>query len=378
MMKVAHILSYYPGQEGITSFCRGLGTAFKNLEGIEVPIITFRYRPSNFQQNEDGPVVLKYPHRIYHPFDIPQSFLDELDSGKLKLDGAVLHGAYSPQVFSLARALRHRGIPYIFMPHDPYVKELRNHHAFRKFIYWHLCEKWVIRRAAAVQLLSPAHEIPLREQGMKVPVFTVANGCDPSDLIHMAQDARTPGREDTFRIQYLGRMDRNHKGLDLLIIGYAQFLDTIDKDEKIQLVLSGNDWEDRGSLEDLAKSLGLGEKILFTGRLPEHSITIHSRADFCVLTSRFDGFGLTLIEAMMTSRPVLVSREAGIADHVVKANAGFVVDPNPDSIAKGLIDAWESRSQLMQMGQAGHDYVTRELTWQSIAEQSAAAYHEIF
>ncbi|MDB4311061.1 hypothetical protein N9965_01340, partial [bacterium] len=59
-------------------------------------------------------------------------------------------------------------------------------------------------------------------------------------------------------------------------------------------------------------------------------------------------------------------------------NAGFVVDPNPDSIAKGLIDAWENRPQLMQMGQAGHDYVTRELTWQSIAEQSVAAYDRIF
>ncbi|MDB4364237.1 glycosyltransferase, partial [Akkermansiaceae bacterium] len=272
---VAHILSYFPGQEGLTSFCRGLGSAFEKIEGVEVPIISFRGTPARESSGSEPPLI-KFPYRNRHPFDLPPAFLAALDSGELELEGAVLHGTYSPQVFALARALHRRKIPYIFMPHDPYVSKLQRHKAFRKFIYWHLCEKWVIQHAAAVQLLSAAHERPLRERGMKVPVFTIANGCDPSDLVHLSQDTRTPGREDTFRIQYLGRMDRNHKGLDLLIRGYAQFLGFIGKDEKIQLVLSGNDWEDRGFLEDLAESLDLGEKILFTGRLPEHSITIHS------------------------------------------------------------------------------------------------------
>ena len=164
-MRIAHILSYYPGQEGLTSFCRGLGTAFGDIEEIEVPIITFRSKPPKNPELEQGPLLVRFPHKNRHPFDLPRKFLTSLDSGELRLDGAVLHGTYSPQVFALARVLYKRGIPYIFMPHDPYVEKLRKHHAIRKYVYWHFCEKWVIANAAAVQLLSASHESTLRELG---------------------------------------------------------------------------------------------------------------------------------------------------------------------------------------------------------------------
>jgi len=142
MKRVAHILSYFPGQEGLTSFCRGLGRAFEELEGIEVPVITFRGKPPR-NPSEANPPLIKFPHQRRHPFQLPDRFLEALDTGELELDGAVLHGTYSPQAFALARALQKRAIPYIFMPHDPYVAELVNHLALRKWAYWHVCEKWV-------------------------------------------------------------------------------------------------------------------------------------------------------------------------------------------------------------------------------------------
>jgi len=266
MKKVAHILSYYPGREGLTSFCRGLGLAFEGVKNWSVPIISFRGRATRNERARE-PDVIKFPHFAKHPFQLPRKFLEALDQGNLQLDGAVLHGTFSPQVFALARALKKRGIPYIFMPHDPYVDELLKHHAFRKRVYWHLCEKWVITNATAVQLLSASHEEALRELGVKTSTFVVANGCDPSELKHLPEKVRVPGGEQDFRIQYLGRMDRNHKGLDLLIRAYALFLRDLGGDALVKLVLSGNDWHDRGYLENLAESLGLGDRIEFTGRL---------------------------------------------------------------------------------------------------------------
>jgi len=173
-------------------------------------------------------------------------------------------------------------------------------------------------------------------------------------------------------------MDRNHKGLDLLIEGFALFLKEFGKEVPVKLILSGNDWYDRGGLEKFADSLGLGEKVEFTGRLADHSIAIQSRADLCVLASRFDGFGLTLVEAMLAGRPVLVSSRAGIAEQVAKAGGGFVVEPNVKSISKGLGEAWNLKSELATMGQRAQDYVTNYLTWKDIAEQSAEAYRKYF
>jgi len=378
MKGVAHILSYYPGQEGLTSFCRGLGTAFNELEGVEVPIITFRHKPPKSGEAKNGPLLLSYPCKKRHPFHIPKSFLNALDDGGLVLKGAVLHGAYSPQVYALARALKRRNIPYIFMPHDPYVKKLRRHHGVRKFMYWHLCEKWVIKNAAALQLLSSSHEAPLRELGCKTSVHTLPNGCDPRDLKMMGPETRRPGCSEDLVIQYLGRMDRNHKGLDLLIRGYAQFLDMIPEESKVKLVLSGNDWVDRGFLESLAEDLNLGNRIQFTGRLKDHSVAIHSRADMSVLCSRFDGFGLTIVEAMLSGRPVLVSSEAGIADFVSEAEAGFVVEPNECEIQKGLMTAWEKRDELAGMGERGQRYVIENLTWEKVARRSMVIYKKAF
>lgn len=377
-MTVAHILPFYPGQEGLTSFCRGLGSACANGGGIDVPVITFRDRPSRFEETGGGPPVIKFPYRRRHPFDLPAEFLAALDSGALKLDGAVLHGTYSPQVFSLARALYNRKIPYIFMPHDPYVRMLRRHHAIRKFFYWHLCEKWVIEHAAAVQLLSAAHEGPLRELGCKVPVYTLANGCDPADLGRIGANPKIPGEGEDFTIQYLGRMDRNHKGLDLLIQGFAGFVSGLSNEEQVKLVLSGNDWEDRKYLESMAIDLKLGDRIQFTGRVKDHSVAVHSRADLSVLCSRFDGFGLTIVEAMLAARPVLVSSQAGIAEFVNDSEAGFVVEPTGLQIQKGLEEAWRRRGDLREMGRKGQQYVLENLTWEKVALRSKEIYADVF
>ena len=377
MKTTAHILSYYPGREGLTSFCRGLGLAFEKEKNWSVPIISFRGKGSkNVMERE--PPVLKFPHFAKHPFQIPASFLVALDSGELQFNGAVLHGTFSPQVFALARALKKRKIPYIFMPHDPYVDELMKHHAVRKWVYWHLCEKWVIKNAEAIQLLSADHEVPLRRMGAKTPVFTIANGCNPEDLKYIEGVAKTPGSGDEFVIQYLGRMDRNHKGLDLLLEGYANFLAKAGFDQQIVLKLSGNDWVDRPFLENLAEKLEITDHVQFTGRLPDHSLAIHAQADLSVLTSRFDGFGLTIVEAMLASRPVLVSSRAGIAEFVSKSGGGFVADPTSDGISKGLLNAWERKRELRKLGQLGHDYVLSNLTWKSIALKSSEKYHEFF
>ena len=377
MRRVAHILSYFPGQEGLTSFCRGLGKAFEKVEGLEVPIISFRGKPPK-DPTGANPLVIKFPHQKRHPFDIPRSFLAALDSGELRLDGAILHGTYSPQVFALAWALSTRKIPFIFMPHDPYALDLKRHRAIRKYVYWHLCEKWVIDHAAAIQLLAAKHEIPLRKMGVSAPVFTVANGCHPEDRKFIDPEARIPGQADDFLIQYLGRMDRNHKGLDLLIRGYAQFLSQVDDSESIMLQLSGNDWVDRPFLESLARKLGIPSQVRFTGRVQEHSVTIHSRADLSVLCSRFDGFGLTIVEAMVAGRPVLVSRQAGISDYVKKADAGFLVDPEIESIAAGFLEAWEARRNMAAMGQRGQEFVCDQLTWESVAAKSLETYKSVF
>jgi glycosyltransferase involved in cell wall biosynthesis len=172
-------------------------------------------------------------------------------------------------------------------------------------------------------------------------------------------------------------MDRNHKGLDLLVEAYGRFLESGNY-EDVDLILTGNDWEDRKELEDLSKRLGLKGRVIFTGPRPEHSLVIHSEADLVILPSRFDGFGLCIVEAMLASRPVLVSTKAGVSSHVREAGGGWLLEPTVDGIKEALVAACGERDKWPGMGKANHEYVVNNLTWKQAAEKTLAMYRRHF
>ena len=96
-----------------------------------------------------------------------------------------------------------------------------------------------------------------------------------------------------------------------------------------------------------------------------------------VLTSRYDGFGLVVLEAMLAARPVIVSREVGAASFVEEAQCGYVCGPSPESIYAALLRALETRDQWQEMGRRGRDFAFRHLTWEKSAERASRCYEEL-
>jgi glycosyltransferase involved in cell wall biosynthesis len=318
-------------------------------------------------------VLLRYSRKSRNPFAVPKELQEDLQSSKYGLSGIVLHGTYNPPMVGLARFLRKIRMPYIFIPHDPYPPSLRNHHRWRKSAFWRIFEKRMIESAVAVQLLDSGHEKFLRELGCRVETFVEANGCEVESLELIEGEEYSPGTRERVQINYLGRMDCNHKGLDLLIEGFSKL-----EQGALDLVLTGNDWFDRQQLEDLAESLGVAGRVKFRGRRPEPSIVIQSEADLCVLPSRFDGFGMTIVEAMLAARPVLVSSAAGIAPHVKKSEGGWIVEPNADAIGAGLKEALDRKVEWSAMGRKNRDYVLGNLTWEQVARRTLEHYRRLF
>ena len=369
-LRVAQFLPHFPSLEGTSAYVCGLSRAMDRIWPGACPVVSFR---SDGRPAPRGVSVVSFPKHSGSVFHLPRELHEWLDTNPL--DAMVLHGVYNPPNASLAKELVSRDIPYIFVPHDPYVRELTGHRFLRKQCYWHLFEKRMIREAAAVQLLDESHEPPLRKLGISTPVFTVPNGCDPDSLNDSKVKLVVPGKRERVRVQYLGRMDRNHKGLDLAIKGFAQFLRSgIPGAEDFDLILTGNDWEDLASLERLSLRLGLGNRVHFTGPSDMPSLGIHGQADLVILPSRFDGFGLTIVEAMLAARPVLVSNRAGVAGHVHKAGGGIVFEPEPNAIAEALEQAVSRRDQWESMGRMNQDYVRCKLTWEQVARRTMEGY----
>ncbi|BDS06750.1 hypothetical protein NT6N_17900 [Oceaniferula spumae] len=306
--------------------------------------------------------------------------LADLASNTHKLDGLVLHGTFNPPMAAMGRHLRKHGIPYIFIPHDPYVEPLLREHRYRKALYWHLFEKQLISGSCAVQLLDASHEKPLRDMGCEVKTVVVPNGCEPEMLNDLPADARIPGvdSEET-RILYFGRMDRNHKGLDLLLEGFSKVMSKASPhNASAKLIMTGNDWTDRNELEALTANLGITDQVTFTGRRPESAMEIVADADLVVLPSRFDGFGLCIVEAMLAARPVIVSSKAGVASHVEKSGGGWLTEPKPESIATTISTALDCKHEWKDKGLKNQAYVQNHLTWEQVAHQTRQAYSSVF
>ena len=111
---------------------------------------------------------------------------------------------------------------------------------------------------------------------------------------------------------------------------------------------------DRTHLEKLSKDYGLGDRVVFAGYVPAAG-DIWRDQHVLLLPSRGEGRPLALLEAMMASRPAVVTDVGGIAETVEDGINGWVAESaSPASFAMAMERAWKDRDQWRQMGAAGH------------------------
>lgn len=109
----------------------------------------------------------------------------------------------------------------------------------------------------------------------------------------------------------------------------------------------------RKTLQCLAHSLGLDEKITWTGFL-ENSFPLVRRFDIFVLTSRFEPFGQVLVEAAALGVPIVASAVGGVPEVVEDGRNGILVAPGkPKAFAEAIKRLIEDPDLRRSMGEAG-------------------------
>jgi glycosyltransferase involved in cell wall biosynthesis len=293
----------------------------------------------------------------------------EMNSTSLVILNAIFH----PSVARFAHLLRRHRVPYIIAPHDPYHDSIFLKNAKVKWPYWYLIERPMLRHAAAVQVLDKRHGELLRQRGVNTPIIEVINGYRESD-VSQTEQLPTPANA-TARFLFLGRMEAINKGLDLLIDAFNQVAQNAPNTADIDLTLQGPDGGDLTTLKAQAAATKSAAKIHF---LPPDFKTspakIASAFDVVVIPSRFEGFSLAAMEAMLAARPVIISDIAGLAPHVRSASAGIVVDATIPSIRDGLQEMLRRRADWPTMGLAGRTYALDRFRWPRIAAEAMAEY----
>jgi glycosyltransferase involved in cell wall biosynthesis len=287
-----------------------------------------------------------------------------------------IHSLYVPANAMLARALRRREIPYVVTPHGATDERLLRRRAYLKRPYRALVERPTLNRAAFVHAI--ADQSAIRAYGVTAPVVVAPNGIDassvPQDLDGAAVRARLNLGRGTRLAVFLGRLDRDHKGLDLLVAAFAEVRRTTD----LALVLVGPDREgSRLALEDLAARRGIAGDITFWGAAyGREKFDLLAAADFVVHPSRWEaGVPLAVLEALCVGRPCLVSQAADPTSCIPRHEAGLVVEPTVAGVAEGLRRmATASEEALARQGRQAGMLARTEFTWPKTARTVTEAY----
>jgi phosphatidyl-myo-inositol dimannoside synthase len=155
----------------------------------------------------------------------------------------------------------------------------------------------------------------------------------------------------------LGRLStaERYKGFDETIEATSALLAEIPD---LAYLICG-DGDDQARLEAKVQTLGLADRVVFAGYVPEAEKADHYRlADAFVMPGRGEGFGIVYLEALACGIPVVASSADASREAVLDGGLGAVVDPNdPADLRRGILEALRQGRGLVpeQIGYFGVD-----------------------
>lgn len=359
-MKILHVVpTYFPA--------RRYGGPIVAVHGLCKALVARGHEVHVFTTNVDGDGTLDVPpeadldgvrvhyfrssfRRLY----VSRAMRDAL-SGVGSYDVVHSHAVFLWPGIAAARAAFGARVPYVISPRGMLVPELiRRKSRMAKTLWLRLIERRALARASAIHFTS-ALELS-DAQRMRLPLpnpIVIPNGVDVAPRPHVEREVRT--------LVFLGRVNWK-KGIDRVIEALPRL--------NARLIVAGNDEENlTPKLRELASRVGAD--VEFVG--PVYGAAkdeLLARATLFVLLSTSENFGNAVLEALAMETPAVLSRGVGLADDVVRANAGVI---GLDDVS-ALLDDPERRAE---MGRNGRTLVESRFAWPRVAQEMEEAYCSI-
>lgn len=357
-------------------------------EGIELRLVTPRSSGGKRQEESAGLTV----YRVDPP-DLPvPSFYTRAWQTNIKLEEVggrlceekgidLIHNHDWLTAFSAAALKRNFKIPLLSTIHATEQGRAQGHlvtdqqSAIHSVEWWLTYESW--RVICCSQFMAsevsrffntPGDKIDVIPNGVRADRYERWDGVDLSRFRSMYA---LPEEQIVF---YVGRIVQE-KGLHVLIEAVPHVL---AENPAAKFVIAGT-----GALLDSLRSraweLGVGDKVLFTGFIPDDDRDrLYKVASCAVFPSLYEPFGIVALEAMAAKTPVVVSLVGGLQEVVKHAETGITVYPdNVESLAWGINQTLARPGWAAQRAQNAYKAVLEEYNWQRIAQQTIKVYERI-
>ncbi len=217
---------------------------------------------------------------------------------------------------------------------------------------------------------------------LRFPATVILHGVDTAryrpagDRDAELKDSGLPGR---YAIGCFGRV-RAQKGTDVFVEAICRLLPRYP--DFVAVIIGAVTPDQRGfaeALKERVRTAGLSERVRFLGELPIDDVPPwYRRVLIYAFTSRNEGFGLTLLEAMASGAAVVAARAGAAETAVSDGITGVLVPPGDvDALERALEPLMRVPERAAAMGERGRERVVTEFSADAEADLIVGVYHDV-
>jgi glycosyltransferase involved in cell wall biosynthesis len=240
-----------------------------------------------------------------------------------------------------------------------------------RMIYNDYITRWILNTSRIIAVSNWTSEF-IKKSGVSSPIDVIMNGADITKYNKPSINGELKnilGINDKFVLLTVGRIcDR--KGQET-VIKAIKILNSIYSE--IVYIMVGYE-TDKEKYSNLILELDLSDQVISIGQVSSEELpSYYALADIYILNSRpasdgdIEGFGISILEAAMMSKPAIGSKDCGIEDAIVKDETGLLVQPDsPMETANAIKKLIDNEELRLWMGENSRERALNYFTWERV------------
>lgn len=289
--------------------------------------------------------------------------LDKIPVPFSRPDLVVFEGFYNQGLSDprIAMQLKRKGIPYIIIPRGSLTKQaMNNHGSLKKRIAHFFYYDAYCKNAVAIQYLTEQEFRDSYKEWNKNHLIIPNGYSEP-------EHKKLYFSDNGIKMVFIGRPDKYHKGLDVLWEAMKEIKDDLIKASVTLDFYGPNGMYDYNLLKQQILEFGLQKVVVMHDKVGgDEKEKALLAADLFVMTSRFEGHPMGLIEALAYGLPALVTPGTNMADEIDRVGAGWKCEGNPTSVASALKLIIQEKVKLQEKSKQAI-LLSQQYEWDAIA-----------
>ncbi len=287
----------------------------------------------------------------------------------------IINNHNPPSEWAAFIAKRRLKIPVVWMCNEPPTWFASKRTGVRKKISWPLFEIWdktSVEYIDKIIVLSHVAESMVRNAYNK-PSMVVRTGLDIEKLHNVSGDEvrKKYGLENDFVLLHVANFAPNRQSNSIKALSYLS-----RKHSNLKLLLDGAGPKEE--LQKLSEKLDVKNKVFFIRSKCDSDLAkVYAACDAFLFPQQIT-WGLAAVEAMGSTKPVIVSKGCGVAEIIEdNVNGMLVENGKPEEIAQKVENLIADPNLRMKISKNAFDYVKEKLSWEKYAQQMEGVFKKI-